>query len=97
MSDLPFTKWKKIALKPIIKNCFNTYPQEDQAQDDKKIKFRSHRQPEFWDLLMPDFATLKVPVTDPNSLLRCDTDPEVDLAQGDITALTATTADGQQT
>ncbi|KAK4820404.1 hypothetical protein QYF61_026240 [Mycteria americana] len=35
-------------------------------------------------------------VTDPNSLLQCDTDPEVELARGDVTALRAATADGQQ-
>lgn len=60
---------KKIVLTCITKDCFNTYLQEDQAQDDKKIQPRSHRQPEFWHHPVPDFASLKLPITDTNSLL----------------------------
>lgn len=56
-----------------------------------------HRQLDFWDLLVPDFATPKLPIIDPNSFLCCNTHPEVELARGDVTALTATTAEGQQT
>lgn len=48
-------------------------------QDDKKTRFRMHKKPEFWDLV-PGFATLKLPITDPNSLLYCDTKPKEDLA-----------------
>lgn len=59
----------KISIKTYKKGLFNTYPQEDQVQDDQKTRFRMHKQPEFWDLLVPGFATLKLPITDPNYLL----------------------------
>lgn len=54
----------KISTENYNKGLFNTYSQEDRDQDDKKTRLRMHKQPVFWDLLVPGFATLKLPITE---------------------------------